>query len=214
MSLASLLKKDWLGQVATATVATTATHARQKPAPVATIATVAVANPTVLKTTGAAANDPAPATALGADPNSGGSEARGHYKSFVVDPAPATADPSPQKCGRPTQQMTSWSELDKAYQAHHVTCPTCIGAGKGYGLRCGTGAALWAAYDVAEPVHGKVSARVAQPAPATHTQSADIHPSLLTAATPDEVNVMVRGWRCLLAVAWALTMPTGWWTSC
>ena len=41
-----------------------------------------------------------------------------------------------------------WRELDRAYQLHHINCPTCIAAGRGarYGLRCGTGAALWSAY--------------------------------------------------------------------
>ena len=48
-------------------------------------------------------------------------------------------------------EPTDWRELDKAYQAHHVNCPTCIAAGRGirYGLRCGVGAALWKAYDSA-----------------------------------------------------------------
>lgn len=39
-----------------------------------------------------------------------------------------------------------WRTLDRAYQAHHWRCPTCCAAGKGYGLRCGAGAALWNAY--------------------------------------------------------------------
>ena len=41
-----------------------------------------------------------------------------------------------------------WYALEAAYQAHHFNCPTCIAAGRGsrYGLRCGTGAALWRAY--------------------------------------------------------------------
>jgi len=44
-----------------------------------------------------------------------------------------------------------WHALDAAYQAHHFNCPTCIAAGRGsrYGLRCGTGAALWRAYTAA-----------------------------------------------------------------
>jgi sulfur relay (sulfurtransferase) complex TusBCD TusD component (DsrE family) len=124
-----------------------------------------------------AANDSPPCT----DPKNRGIEAQ--YKNTVTT-NPAHVD---------TTAAQDWAELDKAYQAHHVACPTCMAAGKGYGLlRCGTGAALWAAYDVAEPVHGKVSARGAQPAPAIHTPSADIHPSLLTAATPDEISVMLK----------------------
>ncbi|PIQ56523.1 MAG: hypothetical protein COW02_00685 [Comamonadaceae bacterium CG12_big_fil_rev_8_21_14_0_65_59_15] len=41
-----------------------------------------------------------------------------------------------------------WHALDAAYNGHHFNCPTCIAAGRGsrYGLRCGTGAALWRAY--------------------------------------------------------------------
>jgi len=41
-----------------------------------------------------------------------------------------------------------WHALDAAYNRHHFNCPTCIAAGRGsrYGLRCGTGAALWRAY--------------------------------------------------------------------
>lgn len=41
-----------------------------------------------------------------------------------------------------------WHALDAAYLAHHFNCPTCIAAGRGgrYGLRCGTGAALWRTY--------------------------------------------------------------------
>lgn len=42
-----------------------------------------------------------------------------------------------------------WRELDRVYLAHHFNCPTCIAAGRGYGLRCGTGTALWAAYSAA-----------------------------------------------------------------
>jgi hypothetical protein len=36
--------------------------------------------------------------------------------------------------------------LAAAYHRHHFRCPACIAAGKGVGLRCGTGTALWAAY--------------------------------------------------------------------
>ena len=44
-----------------------------------------------------------------------------------------------------------WHALDAAYLDHHFNCPTCIAAGRGsrYGLRCGTGAALWRAYTAA-----------------------------------------------------------------
>ena len=42
----------------------------------------------------------------------------------------------------------AWRELATAYHLHHFKCSTCIAAGRGavYGLRCGTGAALWTSY--------------------------------------------------------------------
>lgn len=48
----------------------------------------------------------------------------------------------------PSDKSVEWRELDAAYQSHHFNCQTCIAAGRGvrYGLRCGTGAALWALY--------------------------------------------------------------------
>jgi hypothetical protein len=94
-----------------------------------------------------AANDSPPCT----DPKNRGIEA--HYKNSVVtNPAHVgtTAAQSRNSWDTPIDPDTTaaqdWAELDKAYQAHHMACPTCIGAGKGYGLRCGAGAALWAAY--------------------------------------------------------------------
>jgi len=49
-------------------------------------------------------------------------------------------------------ESADWHALDAAYLAHHFNCPTCIAAGRGsrYGLRCGTGAALWRAYSEAQ----------------------------------------------------------------
>ena len=40
----------------------------------------------------------------------------------------------------------AWLEIDRAYQLHHFKCRTCIGAGLGYGQRCGIGASMWTAY--------------------------------------------------------------------
>ncbi len=50
-----------------------------------------------------------------------------------------------------TGPAADWHALDAAYLAHHFNCPTCLAAGRGsrYGLRCGTGAALWRAYTAA-----------------------------------------------------------------
>lgn len=67
------------------------------------------------------------------------------------DPAPAPVQPP------------DWAALDRAYQRHHWGCVVCIAAGRGSGLRCGTGAALWGSFDAVDkplPVR-------AQPAPAT-----------------------------------------------
>lgn len=47
----------------------------------------------------------------------------------------------------PALSRAEWAVLDKAYQSHHFGCPVCIAAGKGYGLRCGTGAALHQSYE-------------------------------------------------------------------
>ena len=49
----------------------------------------------------------------------------------------------------PEPEAVDWRELDRAYQLHHFACATCIAAGRGYGLRCGTGSALWASYSAA-----------------------------------------------------------------
>ena len=46
----------------------------------------------------------------------------------------------------PPPEPATWHELSAAYHGHHFTCPTCIAAGQGYGLRCGAGASLWRRY--------------------------------------------------------------------
>lgn len=46
----------------------------------------------------------------------------------------------------PTETAVDWRELDRAYLTHHAQCITCQAAGRGYGLRCGAGLALWTAY--------------------------------------------------------------------
>jgi hypothetical protein len=50
---------------------------------------------------------------------------------------------------QPRAPSFDWREADRVYQLHHFTCATCIAAGRGYGLRCGTGSVLWAAYSEA-----------------------------------------------------------------
>ena len=59
------------------------------------------------------------------------------YRDSLIE---ALQPPSPEI------STVDWCRLDRAYQAHHWRCPTCCAAGKGYGLRCGTGSALWSAY--------------------------------------------------------------------
>jgi hypothetical protein len=46
----------------------------------------------------------------------------------------------------PPADPAEWHELAVAYNAHHFACKTCCAAGQGRGLRCGTGSALWLAY--------------------------------------------------------------------
>lgn len=64
-----------------------------------------------------------------------------------VDDAP----PAPEKEAAPQtfdadQSASAWTELDRAYLAHHAGCQSCKGAGRGYGARCAVGAQLWASY--------------------------------------------------------------------
>lgn len=86
----------------------------------------------------------------------------------------------------PAPASTDWKALDKAYQAHHVNCPTCIAAGKGYGLRCGVGAALWAAYDATDmPLRGQVSAGViGEVSPRVRTEAHTVDPLLTDTGNP------------------------------
>ncbi len=67
------------------------------------------------------------------------------FGEAVNDPA-SSEPPMLDKPQAPAVDVPDWRELDKAYQAHHFKCSTCIAAGLGYGLRCGAGAALWTAY--------------------------------------------------------------------
>ena len=74
-------------------------------------------------------------------------------RETVNDPQAPALD-SPDKPAKPPKQtfmdwQDTWLHLDRAYQAHHFNCSTCKAAGLGYGLRCGTGAALWTSYSSA-----------------------------------------------------------------
>lgn len=78
-----------------------------------------------------------------------------HYETFAVEPPPAPAPAANESVntGGVNSNPQDWHALDRAYQAHHWTCTTCISAGKGYGLRCGVGMALWAVYDEVDLPH-------------------------------------------------------------
>lgn len=75
-------------------------------------------------------------------------------KALLIDWVKSANDAdsaSPEPPSNPASP-TDWHTLDAAYLAHHFNCLTCIAAGRGsrYGLRCGTGAALWRAYSEAQ----------------------------------------------------------------
>ena len=75
-------------------------------------------------------------------------------KALLIDWVKSANDANsaaPEPSSNPASP-TDWHALDAAYLAHHFNCPTCIAAGRGsrYGLRCGTGAALWRAYSEAQ----------------------------------------------------------------
>lgn len=75
--------------------------------------------------------------------NSPAGQQTGEQKNL---PKPAFS-PAPENCLAPAPPFDpdAWRALTQAYYAHHFNCPVCIAAGRGtgYGLRCGTGAALW-----------------------------------------------------------------------
>ena len=58
------------------------------------------------------------------------------HKAELLQHLSASKDPTPG----------TWRELAAEYDRHHFKCVVCIAAGQGRGLRCGTGTALFAAY--------------------------------------------------------------------
>ena len=76
-----------------------------------------------------------------------------NLQSTDLAPTPTQAEPK-----RLFRQRGLWltgaeQSAAQAYHAHHFNCHTCIAAGRGsrYGLRCGTGAALWRDYSDSRP---------------------------------------------------------------
>ncbi len=67
-----------------------------------------------------------------------------HSQPSTESPAHTITDKLPEQTFMACAD--TWLHLDRAYQSHHFKCATCKAAGLGYGLRCGVGAALWAAY--------------------------------------------------------------------
>lgn len=70
-------------------------------------------------------------------------------KAALVDYLRAANDPIGDPAPELPTDPRDWRELAAAYNRHHFKCSACVAAGKGYGLRCGTGAALWASYGAA-----------------------------------------------------------------
>ncbi len=70
----------------------------------------------------------------------------GAWAERLRPPQSRAAAPAGQPRASQTPNATDWRAVRDAYYSHHHACPVCIAAGKGYGLRCGAGASLWAAY--------------------------------------------------------------------
>jgi hypothetical protein len=68
-------------------------------------------------------------------------------KALLIDWL-VSANDAASRVPDPPDNPQDWKELAAAYHAHHFKCPCCIAAGRGasYGMRCGTGMALWINY--------------------------------------------------------------------
>lgn len=93
-------------------------------------------------------DDEAARVAMRADVHATPPELRDDLLAYFIGtygpPAPAQA-PAPTSAPKP-QADPVWKGLHATYMQHVSTCATCRAAGRGYGLRCGAGTALWAAY--------------------------------------------------------------------
>jgi len=64
--------------------------------------------------------------------------------------------------------MCQWSDADRAYQLHNLSCQTCRAAGvnPNFGQRCDAGQTLWTAYiEAGDPPHIQWSSRTARVQP-------------------------------------------------
>lgn len=78
------------------------------------------------------------------------------FVGFVAYPSPHFEKNEGEPKPTDTALAVDWHQADRAYQAHHITCPVCIAAGKGYGSRCDEGQRLHDAYEAAPmPEFGK-----------------------------------------------------------
>jgi len=71
------------------------------------------------------------------------------YTALAVPAGPKTDERAGEQPAPPPPCFypdADWHELAAEYHTHHFNCPTCIAAGQGRGLRCGTGSALWVRY--------------------------------------------------------------------
>ncbi len=78
-----------------------------------------------------------------------------HLERTRSSPAPLSAVPPPATPPAPAKRIYQLPdrELDRASQRHHFTCPHCIAAGKGYGLRCTVGLTMYLVAAGDMPMH-------------------------------------------------------------
>ncbi len=68
------------------------------------------------------------------------------FKAELIDRFAANDPTKPPLQTALEPAPTDWRALHLEYERHARSCVTCVAAGRGYGLRCGTGAATWLAY--------------------------------------------------------------------
>lgn len=70
------------------------------------------------------------------------------HKAALIDWLAEPHDVASRAPEPPTEDPSNWKGIAAAYYAHHFSCSTCVGAGRGrrYGQRCSEGLALWQEY--------------------------------------------------------------------